>query len=202
MALDLASIPGATPLEICAELRRYATLVPQHQAIVEVGVYLGRSVCFLGQGSLEGQRARVWGIDPWDLPGDRRTYAESKAGVSSGPSGFTDPATRAAAERHVKEAGLEDIVTLVRGFAADIARVWSGPRVGLMYIDGDHHADTILADFAAWRPHLSADAILLFDDHQEPFDEVIAAVDVLRSQGDLAEVDVLHARLAVARLGR
>lgn len=191
--LDLAEIPGATPPHACETLRLLAARVPAGEAIVEIGVYLGRSVCYLGKGAKEGNGARVWGIDPWDLPGERRTYANAEVG-------FTDPQTRKKAGEHVVKAELSDIVTLVRGFAGEIGRTWTGPPVGLMYVDGDHHEAVIRADFDAWQRHIARDATIVFDDHEPAFPGVVAAVAAMVAEGRIRQPMVLHGRLAITSL--
>lgn len=196
--MTLDDIPGATPLEVCAELRRLAAAVPSDLAIVELGVFKGRSVCWLGQGAAEGHGAHVWGVDPWDLPGERKTYLEHTRGLDHG-EGFTNPATRNAAHEHVWQLGLNDQVTLIRGFGATVGRDWTGGPVGLLYVDGDHRADGIRADFDAWAPHLTPGAAVAFDDHCSPFADVIAVVRELATTGRITKPDLLHGRLAVAR---
>src|SRR5690606_18123455 len=85
-------------------LASLASEVPEHQAIVQVGVYHGRSCFYM---AVEA-KATVYGIDPWDLPGERKT--------SKGEP-FTDPEHRLAAYRHRENLGLEDGVEFIRGFS-------------------------------------------------------------------------------------
>lgn len=195
--LDPVDVPGATPASVCAELRRLAAHVPAEQAIVEIGVFKARSLCHLGQGAREGRGAHVWGVDPWDLPGERKTYLESVHG-SEHREGFTAPETREAAERHVSECDLGGQVTLIRGFSADVARTWDGPPVGMLYVDGDHRADGIRTDFDTWEPRLAPAAVVAFDDHCNPFRDVIVVVRELAAAGRITKPDLVHGRLAVA----
>lgn len=196
--MELHDIPGATPHSVCQELRALATLVPATEAIVELGVWLGRSLCYLGAGAKEGQGAKVIGIDAWDLPGQRKTYEESLRGLP-GSGGFTDTSVRLKASRHVVACGLADSVTLQRGFSAAAGLSWRGPKIGLLFIDADHHEPAVLADFASWRPHLADDAVVAFDDYTAAFDGVISAVRHLVRSESIAEPKVLHGRLAVTR---
>lgn len=198
--MDIADIPGPTTPRVCSLLRSLAALVWKEHAIVEIGVYLGRSACFLGQGATEGCGAHVWAIDPWDLPGQRMTYEQHLAG-HDGPSMFTDPSVRASAEQHVREAGLEQCVTLVRGFAHDVAATWDGPPVGLMFIDGDHRYDAVRRDFSAWRPHLAEGALVIFDDYAPAFDGVTRAVDELVMEKAISPISrSVHEELAITCL--
>jgi len=177
-----------------------AASVPAPQAIVELGVWLGRSVCYLAAGAQEGRGAHVWGIDAWDLPGERKTYEESMLGLPASPDGFGSPKTMAMAKQHVHDAGLDEAVTLHRSFSAAAGLAWIGPPVGLIYIDADHHETAVLADFASWKSNLSRDAVIVFDDHAPPFDGVLGAVRHLVETGAIVEPTIHCDRLAVTRL--
>src|SRR5690606_37518394 len=101
-----------------------AALVPANEAILEIGVFRARTTCWLAHGAKSGKGAHVWGVDPWDLP------------TASQPKGkFRDPKQRRLAQQHVHEAGVRSQVTLVQAFSVDFARGWTGPRIGLIYID-------------------------------------------------------------------
>jgi len=196
----LAQVKGLTPSAVCEELCLLAGQVPADQAIVELGVYKGRSACYLAAGSLAGDGAHVWAIDPWDLPGDRRPFGALKPRRRKHWVEFTTRETRLAAKRNVHRNGFREHVTLVRGFSVTEGERWDGPPVGLLYVDGDHRADAVRADFEAWRPHLAPDATVAFDDYAASHGEVIEAVDALVADCELAGLEVLHGRLAVARL--
>jgi predicted O-methyltransferase YrrM len=194
-ALD--TIKGATPRWLCETLYDLAATVPADQAIVEIGVFHGRSACYLGAGARSGHGAHVWAIDPWDLPGERKTYMESVHGLAH-REGFTDPETRKAAEANIARFGLTDQVTPWRAFSVQAAAEWDGPPVGLLYVDGDHHAEAVRGDFEAWRPHLAPGALVAFDDHEPPFFEVIETVAALAAEGRITAPDVHGGRLALA----
>ena len=167
-----------------------AALVPANQAILEIGVFRARTTCWLAHGAKSGKGAHVWGVDPWDLPTANQPKAK-----------FRDPKQRRLAQQHVHEAGVRSQVTLVQAFSVDFARGWTGPRIGLTYIDGDHSFEGAVDDFEAWRPHLAADAVIAFDDYGAPsLPGVKQAVDYLVAEGRITEPEVVGGRLAVSRL--
>lgn len=192
----LERLVGATPDATCRELYDLAAQVPADQAIVEIGVYKARSACWLAAGAKSGHGARVFAHDPWDLPGDRKTYLESVHGRAH-REGFTDPATRLYAEQTVRDLGLDSHCRLVRAFSVDAADTWPGIPIGLLYIDGDHRRAGVQADFDSWAPHCASGAVVAFDDYEPPFTEVIAVVDELAAAGRITGLHVLHNRLAV-----
>lgn len=189
--MNYADVPGLTSVPLLQTLVELAAAVPADQAVVEIGVFRGRSLCALGAGAAGGAGAHVWGVDPWDLPGQRTTLR----GATRLAGRYMQPATRRAARRHVRACGLAERVSLVRGFSAEVAAGWEGPLVGLLHVDGDHRQAG--RDAEAWWPHLAAGAVIAFDDHQ--YASVAADVAALVASGRTTAVDVRHGRLAVLR---
>ena len=122
--------------------------------IVEVGAYRGRSTVALGRGSLDGHRVPVYTIEP------HQTFT----GVLGGRFG---PADAGAFYRAVLETGCYHVVRLVSLSSEQVAPGWRLP-VALLWIDGDHTYEGGRRDFESWRPHLAADARVVFDDADNP----------------------------------
>jgi predicted O-methyltransferase YrrM len=198
---QLASAKGLTPHEACLELAELARVVPPDQVIVEIGVYMARSTVYLAYGAQTGNKAHVYGIDPWDLPGDRGPYGADPTGTQPHRVQFTATRTLQAARREVRRHGMRDDITLYREFSADVAARWEPrPKIGLLYVDGDHRYDFVRGDLEAWAPNLAPDAMIVFDDYADTHPEVIQAVQDMVSDGLLEPVSVRHGRLAVTKL--
>lgn len=182
-------VRAATPEDVMMALADFAAQVPADQEIIELGVFQGRSALQLAWGASLGHGAHVTGIDPWDLPGN----------VYDPP--FTESSSRRWAFHHVKTLGFSRRISLVHGFSADVARTYSGPPVGLLYVDGDHTKEGARRDIEAWAPHLAPGATIAVDDYHHPdWPGVAEAVDELVAEGVLEPVQVFHDRLAVTRL--
>lgn len=195
-------VRGLTPEEIGIALADFAAQVPRDQAIVELGVFHGKTALQMAWGASQenglGNGAHVWAIDPWDLPGN--VYAPE--------GGMAD--NRAWARYWVRGLGYSNAITLVHQFSRDAAGLWTvapgmgglGERpVGLLYVDGDHTYAGARSDIEAWAPHLAPGARIAIDDYlNENYSEVKQAVDDLVAEGVLAPVEVYHDRLAVTRL--
>jgi hypothetical protein len=54
--------------------------------------------------------------------------------------------------------------------------------VDLLYVDGWHSYDAVIADGQAWLPHLSSRGVVVFDDYA-CYPEVRAAVEELADRG-------------------
>lgn len=172
---DLSGLIDADQGEV---LRALAAAVPAGCAIVEVGSFKGKSTAFLADGARIGGGARVYAVDPWDLPGN-----------PYGKHGFSAPEVREAFESQLKACRLWGRVSPVRAFSVDAAACYDGPPIGLLYIDGDHEEAAVRADVAAWSPHLAADHVIVFDD-----------LDTKRNPGVRVVVDELADRYTVEKV--
>lgn len=182
-------LTSLTPREAVEALHDLAAKTPKTQAIVEIGVYRGRTTCWLAAGAQSGKGAHVYGIDPWDLP--EHTPIKPKFAMSR---------QREIAEAYVAETGHADHATLVQGFSTQVAAHWGGPRVGLLYVDGDHAYAGVLADWEAWSPHLARGAVVAWDDYGHPqHPDVKRAVDELVEQGYITEPEVVGPRTAITK---
>lgn len=162
-------------------LAGHAAIVDPGDAIVEIGSYKGKSTCYLAAGAANGRGARVWAVDPWDLPGN-----------VTGRFGFARSETRDAFSRQVASVELTDRITPIRAFSVDAAVFWPGPPVGLLFIDGDHAGSSVQADFEAWRGHLREGATVIFDDYLSTRSNgVKPAVDELDLEGLHVEAEWL-----------
>lgn len=188
-AINLEGLVGLIPVALGEKLRGLAKAVQRKHAIVEIGSFKGMSTCYLAAGAIEGHGAMVYAIDPWDLPGN--VY---------GKHGFTDPAVREAFTAQLQASGVARQVVPIRDFGAAAGNDWKGPKVGLLYIDGDHDYSSVRDDFSAWRPHLATGAVVAFDDYGTRRNPgVQRAVDQLRQAGVLADFSLEAGQLAVTR---
>lgn len=184
-----SDVPGLTPAPVCAALSDLAGRVPVTQAIVEIGVHRGRTLCYLATGRTND--GPVYGVDPWDLPGERPPARLS----------FTDPQVRRDAQAAVHALGLNPRVTLIRGFSAEVAASWRGELVGLLHVDGAHDYDSVLGDVTDWYRHLAPGAIIAFDDYAGTVNPHVAiVVDELVADGTLTWDRLAHDRLAITRV--
>lgn len=185
----LRRVRGATPDEIGVTLADMAAQVPADQAIVELGVFQGRTALLMAWGARQGGKAHVWGIDAWELAAN--TY----------DAPFKTAGSRNWARYNVKALGYAKEITLIHGFSLDQAMEWSGPPIGLLFIDADHSYEGCRSDLIAWAPHLADGATIAVDDYGHPdWPGVKEAVDALVSEGMLAPIEIFHERLAVTRI--
>ena len=191
---ELAELDGLIGRDVGEILHDYASRVEGDRAIVELGSYRGKSTCYLASGSLDSWEAQVYAVDAWseDVSDWRKSV------MAELPSPVFDDFTA-----QIKKAGVEKLVTPVRSLTALAGEQYTGEPVGLLYIDGDHHKEAAIADFRAWRRHLTDDAVVIFDDYGVTKNiGVTEAVTELVASGELVNFEVLaDGRLAVGNAG-
>ena len=83
-------------------------------------------------------------------------------------------------------------------FSTIAAAEWSGPRVGLLFVDADHEESAVRADVAAWRPHLAEKHVIALDVIDTPRNPGVRVVaEELAAEG--YDLTVVCERLAVLR---
>lgn len=145
--------------------------------IIEVGSYRGRSSVFLAKGSEAGEGLPVYAVDPH----------ESFIGVLGGVFG---PVDRKAFYKTMLETGCSEIVSLINLSSDKFAMNWDKP-VSVLWIDGDHSYEGVLADFENWSPHLADKASIAFDDATDPNLGPFKLIDELLSSGKFIKVNAV-----------
>lgn len=191
---ELAELDGLISRDVGELLYSFAALVPSDQAIVELGSYRGKSTCYLATGAALDNGAPVYAVDAWSEEVSAWRAAVLKALPSPVYEDFT---------AQLDKAGVRDGVRIIRSLTTLAAELYDGPPVGLLYIDGDHSREAVLADFRAWRRHLAPNAVVVFDDFGVTKNPGVGlAVGDLESSGELIDVDKLKSeRLAIAHAG-
>lgn len=118
--------------------------------IVEIGAYRGLSSVFLCLGSRAGGGAPVYSVDP------HRPFV----GVLGGVFGQKD---RDAFYQAMVVSGCGETVSLINLSSEQFVSSWTEP-VSLLWLDGDHRYAAVRRDFECWRPHLTANAVVVFHD--------------------------------------
>lgn len=168
VALERAMrIPGFTsPIEL-SFLYHAVLALPGNGRVVEIGSYLGRSTAVLGHAVAQAARAPVAAVDPHT--GDL-TIAASLGDTH---------------ERfllNMRTAGVGLHVHLIRATSVEAAGAWAGEPVELLFVDGLHTHDAVVADLESWSPFLAPGACVVFDDYLV-YPAVRAALRELRAGG-------------------
>jgi MMP 1-O-methyltransferase len=129
--------------------------------LLEIGSYCGKSAVYLGAAARDGGTV-LFSVD------HHRGSEENQAGWEHHDAEVVDPATGRMDtlpffRRTIERAGLEDSVIAIVGDSPTIAALWRTP-LGLVFIDGGHALDVVVADYESWSPHLAPGGFLVFHD--------------------------------------
>lgn len=143
-----------------------AAKVPDGECVVEIGSYMGRSTGHLALGVERGGRGvRVHAIDPWE---QRTDYDETYLATAPSVAAYSRSQTRQAFEAHMTSTGAGAHVDVHQGLAVEIAASWGGPKVGLLFHDGEHTSEAVFTDLKAWLPHMAEKSVIVLHDTDDP----------------------------------
>ena len=142
---------------------------------VEVGCYLGRSICSLGEVVREaGLDIRIVGVDTARGSGpEGQTNTDAHGGaVDRGGGTFAG-----LLHRNIIDCGLADTVQLVISDSVAAADFFADGSLAWVHIDARHDYESVVGDIKAWEPKVTPGGWLSGDDYQpEWWPGVVAAV--------------------------
>jgi predicted O-methyltransferase YrrM len=191
--------PGFMPQDEARALYAAALAGAAAGELVEIGTYQGKSAILLAGAARAGGRLLLT-VD------HHRGSEEHQPGWEYHDPELVDPAvglidTLPLARRSLALAGVEDVVVLLVGRSADLARVWTGVA-GFVFIDGGHTDEAARTDYEGWAPKLAPGGVLAIHDvfpdpadgGQAPYRIYLRALE----SGDFEEVSA-HGSLRVLR---
>jgi len=136
---SLSDIHGfMTPNELML-LNRLASEVQPTGTIVEIGSFQGLSTLALAKGAAPNNAA-VWAIDPHH---EYDVNTSTHYGMNN-HARLLENITRHNAGATVRVVALPSV---------DVARIWKY-EIDLLWIDGSHEYEDVIADFMAWSPYV------------------------------------------------
>lgn len=157
------TIPGF--FDFADVYQNFVTRCRDGDIVVEVGCYLGRSVCFLGEEiQTSGKRITVLAVDAWPS-----TYRHGDG------SGVEIEAPFETVVANVRQAGLKDIVFPIRAKSLVAARFVVND-LAAVFIDAEHDYKSCLDDITAWTPKVRRGGIIAGHDYDpDAFPGVVKA---------------------------
>ena len=148
---------------------------PEGSTFVEVGSYLGRSLCSLAEVVAEsGREYTVVGVDYCRGSGREGTADKDShaAAVADGGGTFAGQL-----HRNVIACGFADRVHLVVSPSPAAAGLFADGSLAWVHLDARHEYDSVLADIDGWLPKVAPGGWLSGDDYDEQWwPGVVAAV--------------------------
>jgi len=151
---------------------------PDGSRFVEVGTYLGRSLCSLAEVvEHSGKRISVVGIDTCRGSGPEgwRGKDYHDAAVREGGGTFAG-----ALHKNVLDCGFGDRIVLIIADSVSASSLFGNASFEWVHLDARHDYASVKADVEAWLPKVKRGGWLSGDDYnEEKWPEVVKAVDDL-----------------------
>lgn len=148
---------------------------PDGSRFIEVGTYLGRSLCSLAEVvERSGKNIHVIGIDTCrgSGPEGAREKDYHASAVADGGGTFAG-----ALHRNVLDCGFGENITLIISDSLSAAQLFSDASLEWVHLDARHDYASVRADVEAWLPKVKASGWLSGDDYDEQkWPEVVKAV--------------------------
>ena len=132
---------------------------------VEVGNFLGRSLCSLGEVvKLSGKRITLIGVDTCRGSGIEGPRGKDYHGAAVAQGGGTFAGQL---HKNVIECGHADAIALIVADSVTAATFFADQSIEWVHLDARHDREHVKADIAAWLPKVKADGWLSGDDYDE-----------------------------------
>ncbi len=141
---------------------RIAMQLKDGDVVVEVGVWLGRSIIFLAQECQRlGKKVSFYAVDTFKGELDQPAHVEVVA--ENGGS------NRLAFKANCHRCGVGEAIIAIESDSADAATLHADSSLAFVFIDAAHDYDSVKRDVAAWLPKVKPGGILAgHDAHHKP----------------------------------
>ena len=151
---------------------------PAGSCFIEVGTYLGRSLCSLGEVVQQSSKTfTVIGIDTCRGSGPEGLQQKDYHGAAVAHGGGT---FAGALHKNVLDCGYGDLISLVISDSVTASRLFTNHSVAWVHLDARHDYAGLKADIEAWLPKVKPGGWLSGDDYNE-----LKWPDVVQAVGDL-----------------
>jgi hypothetical protein len=148
---------------------------PEHSCFIEVGTYLGRSICSLGEVVQQsGKSFTVIGIDTCRGSGPEGPRQKNYHAAAVEQNGGTFAGTL---HKNILECGYGELIALLITDSLTASRLFGDASIDWVHLDASHDYASVKADILAWLPKVKPGGWLSGDDYDEvKWPEVIRAV--------------------------
>jgi hypothetical protein len=153
-------------------------------SFVEVGTYLGRSLCSLAEViRLSGKDISVIGIDTCRGSGPEgwRNKDYHASAVQQGGGTFAG-----LLHKNILDCGFAEMITLIIADSVKASQLFADNSIEWVHLDARHDYRSVCADIRAWLPKVKLGGWLSGDDYnEEKWPEVVRAVSELLPEASL-----------------
>jgi hypothetical protein len=161
---------------------------PEGSRFIEVGNFLGRSLCSLGEvARLSGKSFTLIGVDTCRGSGAEGPRRKDYQGAAVAEGGGT---LAGMLHKNIIECGHGDLISLIVADSVTAASFFADRSIDWVHLDGRHDYEHVKADIAAWLPKVKVDGWLSGDDYDEvKWPEVVLAVRELVPEARLWSIN-------------
>lgn len=146
--------------------QKQAERIPENGITVELGVWLGRSICHLA--SLTKPSVTSYAVDLFDCEQDCKSMNDHvKAQGGSILQEFVDNA---------HDCGVLDKIKIIKEYSWDASKDFDDGTVDLVFIDAAHDYESVKKDIKAWLPKVKDNGVIGGHDYDASWPGVIQAV--------------------------
>lgn len=132
--------------------------VKHFNTFVELGVWKGHSVCYLGNKLKEKQNIKIYAVDLWE---DTYKYENTDLAVQK-------PYLFDIFTENVKRNNLQNLITPIKCTSWEASKKFENSSVDFVFIDADHEYDSVKKDIEHWLPKVKAKGIIAGHDYFNP----------------------------------
>jgi cephalosporin hydroxylase len=153
-----------------------AARFPDGSSFVEVGTYLGRSLCSLAElAEQSGKNFTVIGVDTCLGSGPEGPNLKDYHSAAVAQNGGT---FAGALHRNVLDCGYGDAILLIIASSVSASRLFTDKSLDWVHLDARHDHNSIKADIQAWLPKVKTGGWLSGDDYDQlKWPGVVSAVE-------------------------
>jgi hypothetical protein len=161
---------------------------PEGSRFIEVGNFLGRSLCSLGEvARLSGKSFTLIGVDTCRGSGAEGPRRKDYHGAAVAEGGGTFAGML---HKNIIECGHGDLISLIVADSVTAASFFADRSIDWVHLDGRHDHEGVKADIAAWLPKVKVDGWLSGDDYDEvKWPEVVLAVREMLPEAQLWSIN-------------
>lgn len=143
---------------------------PEGSTFVEIGSWMGRSTCCLGQLVKDSKKdIKVYAVDTFEGSEEHwQLIKEIEENSTSLLEIF---------KKNTSLCGVDNLITPIKGASLDVVNQFEDESIDFIFIDASHDYENVLADITAWYPKLKPGGLIAGDDYAPCWGGVIQAVN-------------------------
>jgi len=136
----------------------YAKILKHDSIFVELGVWKGRSICFLGEELVKlDKKPKVFAIDTFKgTDNDERQQKEIERLGGNTLDVF---------KTYLEDLSLTSLITILAQDSAEAAKNFEDNSIDIIFIDADHSYEAVKKDLEIWYPKMKKDSIMSGHDY-------------------------------------